>query len=232
MKYYDIGLISLLIVGTAFAQTLPLHLARLLDSAGQKPADPPSTPLCDPTLSFIEVYYTIPSHPEYGGSMFIYQQVDCATYNMSLYFLSNEQPRFASWTLKSVALPETPGSYAGTSWSEGIRMELSIDPLDWTRERWFWSADGSSLIREVTYDHMSLKKTANGTTESYTWHSSSEIWSSLSSSLVLKRIASFTRRYQVPAPIGVAPQDAVKLESHFDTLKLNKTGSPANVFKF
>jgi hypothetical protein len=250
MHNHSIAFIAFTLIGAVLAQQMPHHLARQIESVQPKRQEIIYAPICDPTLSFVEIYYTFPGtptsftsprqsnvfligcqgHPELGGSMFTYQQIDCSTYNRSLYFLQNEHPIYASSALTTVALPETSGSYAGTAWSESIRMELSVDPLDWTRERWFWSADGLSLIHETTFDHMSLRRTANGTIESYTWHSESEIWSSLSSTLVLKRFAGFTRNYQVPAPVGVAPQDAVKLDSRFETLKLNKTSSMSSKF--
>ena len=138
-----------------------LVLEKQLASRSQSFSDPS---LCDPTLS----WYQVPNlYPGFGATVQKYDQIDCTTYNYTVWFTSTWPEPFSEWEFQygrlitNIRMPPNPDYMDGVSWQQNINLEPVVDPLYDNNDRWLWSTGGQSLIHESTLDR--ITNSANST---------------------------------------------------------------------
>ena len=172
-------------------------------------------PPCDP-LNWYEVPQTCPGC---GASVTVYNQIDCTTYNSSLWFTSTWPQPPSQWQfmyshlITNIRLGPDPNYMDGVTWQQDISLEPAVDPLFDNNERWLWTSGGKSLIHEYTMDR--IVNGANST--AYIFTAFSQIYSLdpsnpnqiLSQGSVLNRIFYDPIDPTQPPAITTASQKAV-----------------------
>src|SRR3989338_6189303 len=101
-------------------------LDRILARQEQRPARRlDEAPVCDPTLSWYQVTNYLPGY-DFHVTIFMYQQLDCATYNNTIWFSAHWPQPMSLWQFQGSRLiagiraPPNPDYPNGVDWDEGI----------------------------------------------------------------------------------------------------------------